>query len=154
MKKHKQLVLKISEIILDNAIQPRSRINYAVVEKYAEAMQMGAQFPPVIAFYDGSKYWLADGFHRIQAKQAIGKHKILASVIFGARREAILYSVGANRTHGLSLCNIDTHKFFDKILYDDERNILISSNKTQNRQRSRRYQKGIAKYIKPLLNTS
>ena len=30
-------------------------------------MQAGVKFPPVTVFYDGSDYWLADGFHRRNA---------------------------------------------------------------------------------------
>jgi hypothetical protein len=34
-----------------------------VVQNYADALEEGANFPPVTLFYDGSAYWLADGFH-------------------------------------------------------------------------------------------
>lgn len=137
--------LNLSKIILDQEIQPRSELNETVIEKYSEAMQIGAQFPPITVFYDGSKYWLADGFHRVQAKKAIGGRKILAEVRFGARRDAIFYAVGANRTHGLSLCNADEHEFFDKVLYNNDRKTLISPEEIKNRQRSRKHKIGTRK---------
>ncbi len=33
-----------------------------VVLDYAEDMAAGATFPPVEVYYDGSIYWLADGY--------------------------------------------------------------------------------------------
>lgn len=136
MKIRSPVLLKISEITLDKEIQPRSQLNEAVIEKYSEAMLIGAQFPPITVFFDGSQHWLADGFHRVQAKKAIGGRKILTEVRFGARRDALLYAVGANTTHGLALSKSDKNKFFGNVLYEDKSNALISSNKIQNRKRN------------------
>ena len=93
--------LSITQIRIDQEIQARCKINNAVVSEYSEAMQRGAIFPPITVFYDGSQYWLADGFHRVKAKEANGDCKILAEVEFGSRREAKLYAAGANVNHGL-----------------------------------------------------
>lgn len=131
--------LNLSKITVDEDIQPRTQLNETVIEKYSEAMLIGAQFPPITVFYDGFQYWLADGFHRVRAKKLIGGRKILAEVRFGARRDAILYAVSANTTHGLSLCNIDEHEFFDKVLYNNDRKTLISPEEIKNRQRSRKH---------------
>ena len=30
---------------------------------YADEMSFGTVFPAITVFYDGVKYWLADGFH-------------------------------------------------------------------------------------------
>ena len=32
-------------------------------------MVEGAEFPPLIVFFDGATYWLADGFHRYYGAQ-------------------------------------------------------------------------------------
>ena len=34
-------------------------------------MEEGAIFPPVTVFFDGEHFWLADGFHRVQAAETI-----------------------------------------------------------------------------------
>jgi hypothetical protein len=33
---------------------------------------MGRNSPPVVVFYDGTSYWLADGFHRVKAAEQAG----------------------------------------------------------------------------------
>jgi ParB-like chromosome segregation protein Spo0J len=50
-------------------------------------MAAGAKFPPVVVFHGGRKYWLADGFHRVDAAEAAGLDKILAEVRKGERRD-------------------------------------------------------------------
>jgi hypothetical protein len=57
-----------------------------------------AKLPPIILFFDGSKHWLADGFHRTYAAEAAGQTEILADVrkghapgrdaLFGRRQRA------------------------------------------------------------------
>jgi hypothetical protein len=39
----------------------------ATVNNYVGDMKNGANFPAVTVFYDGADYWLADGFHRLEA---------------------------------------------------------------------------------------
>src|SRR5690348_8493475 len=40
---------------------------------YTQAMVDGAEFPPLVVFWDGSDYWLADGFHRHSAMRAVAE---------------------------------------------------------------------------------
>ena len=70
-------------------------------------MSEGATFPAVLVFYDGQDYWLADGFHRIHAAHKAELTQIAVEVRQGSRREAVLYSVGANANHGLRRTNAD-----------------------------------------------
>ncbi|MGR3278959.1 hypothetical protein ACSYAD_28250 [Acaryochloris marina NIES-2412] len=112
--------LALSSIILDPDIQPRQQLNQEVIAEYSEDMKRGATFPPVIVFYDGSKFWLADGFHRIAAKQANGDLEIIAERKSGSRRDAILYAAGANVMHGLRRTNADKHRVVERLLQDSE----------------------------------
>ncbi|MGR3279302.1 hypothetical protein ACSYAD_30005 [Acaryochloris marina NIES-2412] len=112
--------LSLDRITLDPEIQPRQQLSQKVVAEYAEAMTQGATFPPVIVFYDGSKFWLADGFHRIAAKQANGDLEILSERKFGSRREAVLFAAGANATHGLRRTNADKRRVVARLLKDPE----------------------------------
>lgn len=83
-------------------------------------MDRGAVFPPVTAFYDGSHYWLADGFHRLSAALELDYVKITADIRQGTRRDAVLYSIGANATHGLSRTNADKRRAVERMLHDEE----------------------------------
>lgn len=112
--------LALSVIRADGGTQPRATLNMLVVDEYAEAMKSGATFPPVTVFYDGSEYWLADGFHRLSAAKSAGLESIAADVRQGTRRDAVLYSVGANNSHGLRRTNDDKRRAVETLLNDAE----------------------------------
>lgn len=59
--------LELSLIRTDGGTQPRAGLNPELIDEYAKAMTEGAKFPPVTVFYDQISYWLADGFHRLEA---------------------------------------------------------------------------------------
>ena len=59
--------LRIDQIRMDGGTQPRTRLSSATIDEYAQAMMDGMIFPPVEVYHDGIEYWLADGFHRVQA---------------------------------------------------------------------------------------
>lgn len=120
--------VRLSEIRIDGGTQQRKSINQNVVEEYAEAIRCGAKFPPVTLFFDGAQYWLADGFHRFHASKAAELLDILAEVHEGINRDAILYSTGANGTHGIRLSNADKRKAV-MILLDDKEWSLWSDHK-------------------------
>jgi hypothetical protein len=83
-------------------------------------MTAGTVLPPVTLFFDGSDYWLADGFHRYHAHNKIGALEIAADVRNGTKRDAVLFSVGANGTHGLQRTNADKRRAVETLLGDDE----------------------------------
>lgn len=101
-------------------LQSRAAINNEIVTEYAEAIKAGAEFPAVVVFNDGAENWLADGFHRFHAHNQAGKTSILADVRQGTNRNAILYSLGANGTHGLHRTNADKRKAVATMLNDFE----------------------------------
>lgn len=112
--------IKLDKISIDGGTQPRKNINEDIVSEYTEAMQDGDNFPPVIVFNDGAKYWLADGFHRYHASKKVGYLEIEAEVKNGTKRDAILYSVSANAKHGLRRTNADKRKAVKTLLQDEE----------------------------------
>lgn len=112
--------ISVAEIKINGGTQPRSEIDESVVSDYAEAMQGGAQFPPVAVFFDGAAYWLADGFHRTHAARRAKMTEISAEIHDGTKRDAILYSVGANYGHGLRRTNDDKRKAVMTLLEDGE----------------------------------
>lgn len=112
--------IRIENLRLDGGTQPRAVLDYATVEEYADAMQDGAEFPPVTVFYDGSEYWLADGFHRVRASEDVGYEEVHADIRQGTRRDAVLYSVGANAVHGMRRTNADKRRAVQTLLEDEE----------------------------------
>jgi hypothetical protein len=71
-------------------------------------------------FKDGNDYWLADGFHRFLAHSRAGKTSIYEEIRIGTKRDAILYSVGANHEHGLRRTNADKRSAVMLVLSDAE----------------------------------
>ena len=101
--------LALDEIRRDGGTQPRTTIDLKHVKLLEEQMEEGKELEPVTVFYDGESYWLADGFHRFSAHRNQGREAMpsemacpfgLACIIHtGLRRDAVLYSVGANADH-------------------------------------------------------
>jgi transposase-like protein len=102
--------LPIASIRLDGGTQPRAAIDFNAVDDYMDAMTAGAKFPPVTVFYDGSDYWLADGFHRIKAAFGGEREVIACDVHQGTREEAQWFSFSANKTNGLRRTNEDKQR--------------------------------------------
>ena len=90
--------------------QSRTSLNEDTVQEYAEAMESGQKFPPILVFQDESEdeYILADGFHRLAAHvQVTPDEPILAEVRPGTAEDARWESIGANKSHGLRRTNED-----------------------------------------------
>lgn len=102
--------IQIADIRIDGGTQQRDEINPGVVGDYAEAMRCGAKFPAITVFFDGAQYWLADGYHRYHASKEIEALSIMADVEDGMVEDAILFSVGANKHHGLNRTNAEKKK--------------------------------------------
>lgn len=107
-------------IKMDGGTQPRSQLNGEVITEYAEAMKAGVTFPDVIVFYDGSVYWLSDGFHRVNAARETGLETVNADVRQGDKRDAVLFSVGANANHGLRRNREDKRRSIRRLCDDSE----------------------------------
>src|SRR5262249_59008661 len=96
--KVQQKVLALASIERDVQLQPREVLSDEVIADYAEQMQEGAKFPPVVAFFDGERYWLADGWHRLAAAERLEFEDFPVEVHPGGRRDAMLHAAGANVT--------------------------------------------------------
>jgi hypothetical protein len=112
--------IAIGKIIVDRDLQPRASIDLDAVREYAEAMKDGAEFPPVVVFFDGLNYWLADGFHRHAAALKAEMRSIRALVYQGDKQDALLFSLGANAEHGLRRTHADKRRAVIKMLNHPE----------------------------------
>src|SRR4051794_22022691 len=94
--------LKIEELTMDPSVNPRFKVDEALVEEYAETP--AAEFPPVrvYALRDG-RLLLSDGFHRVGAARLRGEAEIVADLREGTYEEAIEHAFTANVRHGKQL---------------------------------------------------
>lgn len=94
-----------------DGLQTRVGLDERTVAEYVEAMEAGASFPAVTVYLDtAGKYYLADGFHRVEAAVRRGEKRILAHVVPGERIDALKHALGANADHGLRRTNEDKRR--------------------------------------------
>jgi len=112
--------LRIDLLRTDGGTQPRAGMYLATIADYADEMKNEVRFPPVTVFYDGSEYWLSDGFHRVAAAKKIRRDTIDVDIQQGTQRDAILHACGANATHGMRRTNEDKRRAAKTLLQDEE----------------------------------
>ena len=126
-------MVRVTQIRADGGTQMRAALNQETVADYADIIYRQERtldwpFPALVLFYDGSDYWLADGFHRLAAfvktHDIAGNpdvtHTLPCLVHPGTRRDAILYAAAANATHGLRRTHADKRRSVETLLRDDE----------------------------------
>ncbi len=106
--------------ISDCGAQMRVEMKPDVVREYADEMAAGTIFPAVEVYYDGSIYWLAEGYHRVAAARLIERETIDAEVLDGGERDAILHGIGSNASHGLRRTQADKRRAVERLLRDEE----------------------------------
>ncbi|NJO81962.1 MAG: hypothetical protein HC828_03675, partial [Blastochloris sp.] len=128
-------LVEFTKIRKDGGTQARDSLNEAVAQEYAETWIELSRKPnglremqPIVLYYDGTDYWIGDGFHRTEGYQlayASGQlgaapAAILAEVRQGTRRDAMLHAAGANAQHGLRRTRADVRRAIEMLLRDDE----------------------------------
>ncbi|WP_297456193.1 helix-turn-helix domain-containing protein [Persephonella sp.] len=119
--------LPINKIIIPQGLLPRIfGVNEEKVEEYAEAMENGAEFPPIKVWekLDGT-YQVIDGVHRISAYRKLGKEYIEAEIIQGIEDEVAFmeWAIRENLKHGLPLSREDKR--------EDARRLYIKGRKPE-----------------------
>jgi hypothetical protein len=102
MKMQETKTVELKKIRLDGGTQPRAKINEDMVARLTEVLLNGGKMKedPTV-FFDGKDYWLADGFHRFHANKRAGYTELKCNVNLGTKREAWIFSRGANADHGM-----------------------------------------------------
>mgnify|MGYP000939282244 FL=1 len=120
-------LIPLNKIRSDGGTQMRAALNEDTVKEYEEKFNTShawGDFPLVVLFYDGTDYWVGDGFHRIEAYRRACGHPptipVHAEVRAGSRRDAILFAAGANANHGLRRTNADKRRAVETLLRDEE----------------------------------
>jgi hypothetical protein len=99
--------LSLDSINIYGGTQARVKTTDEAIESYADEMNQGAVFPPIVVFFDGTTHWLADGFHRYLAAKRVERTSIPADVHAGGRTDALRHALGANVTNGVYRNNGD-----------------------------------------------
>lgn len=105
--------IKLAEVRTDGGTQMRAEISEERTQEYAEALQDGAEFPPIVVFFDGNDYWLADGFHRVGAFTHARKTEIPGLVFDGSLKDAIRYALSANAKNGQRRTRDDLRRCYE-----------------------------------------
>ena len=105
------LTMQVKIAQLDkHGLQTRCALDERTVADYAEAMADGAEFPPVVVFSmpTGRKhFWLADGFHRVEAALRNGQDELWCDIRKGGFVDALRYALSCNAKHGKRVTNED-----------------------------------------------
>jgi hypothetical protein len=112
--------IPLDAVRINGGTQSRVELNQATIAEYADLIRTAVDLPPVVTFFDGATFWLADGFHRYNAHCDAGAMEINAEIRTGTQRDAILFSVGANASHGLRRTNEDKRRAVGTLLGDAE----------------------------------
>jgi uncharacterized ParB-like nuclease family protein len=97
--------IDVEKIRLDGGTQPRKKIYEETIQNYTEVLLEGVTMPPVTVYFDGKDHWLADGFHRYHAHKRAGYKGLSCIVNKGTKRDAFIFSLGANHDHGMPRTN-------------------------------------------------
>jgi hypothetical protein len=86
--------IRIDSIEVNELMHVRAAINEEAVAYYAERMQAGDEFPPILVCDRKGKRVVADGFYRLLATKKLGLGKIDADVMHGNRLDAFWTALG------------------------------------------------------------
>ena len=95
--------IKISDIDLETSVDVRSNRSPDIIKDYTEHLQTGGTMPmpPVIVFGPDSrgKYFLSEGWHRLEAHKRAGKDKIEATIKPGGWVDAQDFATSKHRSN-------------------------------------------------------
>lgn len=110
MAKTKIETLSIDLLRLDGGTQARIAICQDTVDTYAEVIENESgewPFGEIDVFHDGSDYFVADGFHRTLAAIRKKRASVPCRVHQGTAKDARIFGMTANDTHGLRMSQAD-----------------------------------------------
>ncbi len=109
--------VKIEDIAWDLTIQCRENINMEAVKDYAERIEDGETPPPITLFKsDDGRYYVGDGWHRLNAYKNLDILECEADIRPGGREAAFWFACLANRDNGVHRTSADKRKTVQLIL--------------------------------------
>ena len=101
----------VTRLLFDETLYPREQVNATVVNRYADAMRAGAEFPPILVARKG--WVILDGVKRWRASRKVhgDGYEIACLVVETAdEKEMYLESIRANAAHGEQLTGFERRK--------------------------------------------
>lgn len=95
--------VQLADVSVDDALQPRARLNTEHVDRIRAALEDGAEVDPVILYRMDGRLVLVDGRHRYHAHQRAGRRVIRADVYEGTYEQAAGHAVAANLADKIGL---------------------------------------------------
>jgi hypothetical protein len=93
----------ITDIIQDPLFQVREKLDGGTVTRYADAMKVGTELPPIAVMKVKGAPMLTDGWHRLAAARRLGIEELTAIISEGSEDDLRWEAARANLTHGLPL---------------------------------------------------
>lgn len=128
---NKPAFFPIQSLTFDPDLQVRVKINEETIALYAEQMASEddmKKFPTVEIYYDGVKYWLADGHHRRAAAEKAGHDKVWATIKSGTRSDALWGAILGNGKQGFGLTRADKQRAIILAIteWPDRSNVMLA----------------------------
>lgn len=92
--------LPISDIKIPPEAYPRVQVDWRQVERYGDALDAGAEFPPIAVAMERGQAYVIDGQHRMRAFSARGKQTIECEILDLPRKRWLLEAASWNDRHG------------------------------------------------------
>lgn len=102
--------VNLADIRIDGGTQVRVSVSPEWIQGMVDNMKNDVEYPPVEARFDGTHYWLSDGFHRYHAQSRLGLKSIEVAYLPGTMHDAQIDALEANAKHGLPLTREDKIK--------------------------------------------
>jgi hypothetical protein len=110
MMKRALKFVNLADIRIDGGTQVRVSVSPEWIQGMVDNMKNDVEYPPVEARFDGTHYWLSDGFHRYHAQSRLGLKSIEVAYLPGTMHDAQIDALEANAKHGLPLTREDKIK--------------------------------------------
>lgn len=99
--------VNLTNIRIDGGTQCRKSVDPHWVKGMVDNMKQDVEYDPVEARFDGTVYWLTDGFHRYHAYTQLGIKEINVAYLPGTQFDAQMDALAANEKHGKPLSRED-----------------------------------------------
>lgn len=111
--------IKLDEVIWDEALYPRTHVDWKTSYEYADAMKAGAVFPPIEVAKVQDGYLGLDGRHRWTAAKRLKLIDIEATVVSASTAEQrYTHAVTRNIQHGRRLSTFEKIQIAQKMRED------------------------------------
>jgi hypothetical protein len=108
----KLVCMPLTDIRVDADMQARAEMDWPHVNQLARYIKDGVQMAdPLLVYFDGTYYWLVDGFHRYSAMMQVdGIPDPTCKIVEGTKQEAEVEAMGQNGSHGKPLTRAERNQ--------------------------------------------